>query len=168
MSTSQRSGVGVALAMLLVLLGFAVPARAQVPDSMLRGNRDTTVIKAQLRLGLKLGGEVLTGLRETTTDDSVPVDPILVKKAKETYAVVRAARTGFVLEHEWNEGRQGVLPDPIKELAFKRVDAAWNLSRTPVDLLSNAGVSRTEYLERATTDLSRAIQLVNQALAILP
>jgi hypothetical protein len=169
MTRSHRSGLGLALAALLALLGSAGPARAQgVPESMLRSSKDTAVIKGQLRLAVTLGGEVLAGLQATPLDDSVPLDPTLIKKARETYALVRAGRHGFELEKEWNDGRPGILPDPIKDLAFKRVDNAWNLSRTPVELLSSAGLSRTEYLQRATEDLGRAIQLLNQALVILP
>ena len=126
------------------------------------------MIKSQLKLAVTLGGEVLAGLQATPVDDSVPLDPILVKKARETYALVRAGRHGFELEQEWNDGKKGILPDPIKALAFKRVDRAWNLSRTPVDLLSSLGVSRADYLQRSTEDLGKAIQLINQALVILP
>jgi len=169
MTRSHRSGLGLALATLLALLGLAGPARAQgVPESMLKSSRDTAVIKSQLKLAVTLGGEVLAGLQSTPIDDSVPLDPILVKKARETYALVRAGRHGFELEQEWNGGKKGILPDPIKELAYKRVDKAWNLSRTPVDLLSSLGVSRADYLQRSTEDLGKAIQLINQALAILP
>jgi hypothetical protein len=169
MSGSYRSRIGVALTTLLALLAHAAPARAQgVPESMLRSSRDTTVIKSQLRLAVTLGGEVLAGLQATPTDDSVPLDPVMVKKARETYALVRAGRHGFELENEWNEGKKGILPDPIKELAFKRVDKAWNLSRTPIESLTSAGVSRADYLQRSTEDLGKAIQLLNQALAILP
>jgi len=172
MSRSYRSGVGVALVTLVTLLALLVPAapvRAQgVPESMLRSSRDTAVIKGQLRLAVILGGEVLAGLQAAPIDDSVPLDPALIKKARETYALVRAGRHGFELENEWNEGKKGILPDPIRELAFKRVDNAWNLSRTPIESLTSAGVSRADYLQRATEDLGKAIQLLNQALVILP
>ena len=170
MTRSRRVELGLALVALVAVGGAAVPAaRAQgVPESMLQSSRDTAVTKSQLKLAVLLGGEVLAGLQATPVDDSVPLDPALVKKARETYALVRAGRHGFELEKEWNEGRKGVLPDPIKDLAFKRVDLAWNLSRTPIEILTSAGISRAEYLQRATTDLSKAIQLINQALLILP
>ena len=169
MRRSHRSGFGLALASLLALLGFAGPARAQgVPESMLRSSRDTAVIKGQLRLAVTLGSEVLAGLQAAPLDDSVPLDPALIKKARETYALVRAGRHGFELENEWNDGKKGIIRDPIKELAFKRVDVAWNLSRTPIESLTSAGVSRADYLQHATEDLAKAIQLINQALVILP
>ena len=43
-----------------------------------------------------------------------------------------------------------------------------NLSRTTVDLTSSAGIPRAEYLQRAADDMRRAIQQLNQALAIRP
>jgi hypothetical protein len=55
--------------------------------------------------------------------------------------------------------------DPMLSLAFKRVEAAWNLARFPVDM---TGLPLAEYIGRSVQDLTRAIQLVNQALVILP
>ena len=160
---------GFLLLALLALLGSAGPARGQgVPESMLRANKDTGVIKSQLRLAVVLGGEVVAGLQAAPLDDSVPLDPALIRKARDTYALIRAGRHGFELEKEWNEGKKGIIPDPLKDLAFKRVDNAWNLSRTPIEYLSSLGMSRQDYLARSTQDMSKAIQLINQALAILP
>jgi hypothetical protein len=160
---------GLLLLVLLGLLGSAGPARGQgVPESMLRANKDTGVIKSQLRLAVVLGGEVVAGLQAAPLDDSAPLDPALIRKARDTYALIRAGRHGFELEKEWNEGKKGIVPDPIKDLAFKRVDNAWNLSRTPIEYLSSAGISRQDYLTRSTQDMSKAIQLINQALGLLP
>lgn len=164
-----RSSVGLWLVALGILLGTAGPLGAQgVPASMLAASRDTIVIKSQLRLAVTFGSDVLARLQAAPTDDSVPIDPVLLRKARDTYALIRAGRHGFELEREWNEGKKGILPDPIKDLAFKRVDNAWNLSRTTVDLSSSLGISRAEYLQRSADDMSRAIQQLNQALAILP
>lgn len=163
------SSVGVWFVAFGILLGAAGPLGAQgVPASMLAASRDTTVIKSQLKLAVTFGSDVLARLRAAPTDDSVPIDPALLRKARDTYALIRAGRHGFELEREWNEGRKGILPDPIKDLAFKRVDNAWNLSRTTVDLSSSLGIPRAEYLQRSADDMSRAIQQLNQALAILP
>ena len=139
-----------------------------MPPNLLTSSRDISVTKTQLRLAVQLSEQVLAGLRAAPSDDSVPLDPNLLRKARETYALIRAGRHGFEMINEWNEGRKGVLPDPILDLAFKRVDNAWNLSRTPVDLSSSLGIGRLEYLQRSTQDLARALQLVNQALVLLP
>jgi len=169
MARACRSRVGLWLVTLGFLVGAAVPARAQgVPASMLVASRDTAVIKSQLKLAVTLGSDVLARLRAAPTDDSAPIDPVLLRRARDTYALIRAGRHGFELEREWNEGKKGILPDPIKDLAFRRVDNAWNLSRTTVDLSSSLGIPRAEYLQRSADDMSRAIQQLNQALAILP
>ena len=55
--------------------------------------------------------------------------------------------------------------DPILDLTYSEVEVAWNLARFPVD---NTGVPRAEYIARSVRDLTRAIQLVHQALTILP
>jgi hypothetical protein len=164
-----RSILALSLAAPAFLLGAAPPTAAQgVPASMLTPSRDNAVIKSQLKLAVVFGSEVLARLQAAPTDDSAPIDPVLLKKSRETYALIRAGRHGFVLEREWNDGKKGILPDPIKDLAFKRVDDAWNLARTPVDMSSSLGIPRAEYLQRSADAMSRAIQLLNQALAILP
>lgn len=170
MIAASRSRLAPSLVVLAALLGTAAPVSGQssVPSSRLTPSADPAVTKSQLKLAVQLGGEVLAGPQAIPIDDSVPIDPIVIKKARETYALIRAGRTGFKLRKEWNEGRKEVVPDPIMDLAFKRVDLAWDLSRTPLDLLSSLGVTRQEYLRRSTDDLSRAIQLVNQALVLLP
>ena len=169
MARACRSRVGLWLVTLGFLVGAAVPARAQgVPASMLVASRDTAVIKSQLKLAVTIGSDVLARLQAAPTDDSAPIDPFLLRRARDTYALIRAGRHGFELDREWNEGKKGILPDPIKDLAFKRVDNAWNLSRTTVDLSSSLGIPRAEYLQRSADDMRRAIQQLNQALAILP
>ena len=52
-------------------------------------------------------------------------------------------------------------------MAFKRVDEAWNLSRTPVDKYS-WGMARQQYLEVSVHDLTAALHLVDQVLMLLP
>jgi hypothetical protein len=169
MARACGSRVGLWLVTLGFLLGPALPVGAQgVPASMLVSSQDTAVIKSQLRLAITIGSDVLARLQAAPDDDSVPIDPALLRRARDTYALIRAGRHGFELEKEWNEGKKGVLPNPIKDLAFKRVDNAWNLSRTVVDLASSAGIPRGEYLQRSADDMRQAIQQLNQALAILP
>ncbi len=166
---ARCSTLGLSLVALGFLLGAALPVGAQgVPASMLVSSRDTTVVKSQLRLAVTLASDVLARLQAAPTDDSAPIDPVLLKRARDTYALIRAGRHGFELEKEWNDGKKGILPDPIKDLAFKRVDDAWNLARTPVDMSSSLGIPRAEYLQRSIDAMSRAIQLLNQALALLP
>ena len=154
----------------VLLLLTALPAKASAQRDLsasIAASREPAVIKGQLRMASDLGRKVLAGLQASTPDESVPLDPNLHKAARDTYVLIRTARHGMVLIKEWNEGRKGVLPDPVFELAYKRVDAAWNLSRTAVDGWGSS-FGRQEYLRRSTEDLGRALQLIDQALALMP
>jgi hypothetical protein len=82
------------------------------------------------------------------------------RNARQAYVLVRAARWGMELAMQ----RQ-TYPDPVLGMAHKRVDAAWQLARFPVD---NTGLPRSEYISKSVQDVSRALQLVKQALTMLP
>jgi hypothetical protein len=58
-------------------------------------------------------------------------------------------------------------PDPVMDLAFKRVTDAWNFSRIPVDK-ANWGIARQQYLQESIPSLRQAIRLLNQALVMMP
>ena len=157
------------LVVLTVLVGTATPVLAQgdaIPSISSSG--DPALIKSQLRRAVQVGGEVIAGLQEQAIDEMVPLDPVVIRKAKETYALIRAGRHGFELHKEKNEGKKFALPDPIMDLAFKRVDTAWNLARYPLDYLNTKGISRQDYLHNSTESLGRALKLVNEALVLMP
>ena len=125
-------------------------------------SRDPAVISTQLRTAAGLGRQTLDGLQRLPAVDTIPIDPQVLRTAHQAYVLIRAARHGLS-----NAIERQKYPDPLLELAFKRVDAAWELSRTPVDKAS-WGMSRQEYLSISIRDLTRALQLVDQALALLP
>jgi len=141
-------------------------ARNEAFERVSTPSRDPSTIKGQLRLASEMGRRTLQGLQAAPADDS-PMDESVHDSARKTYVLIRAARHGFTLIREWNEGRKNVLPDPIMDLAYRRVDAAWNLSRFAVDGW-NSSMGRQEYLAKATEDLGQAIRLVDQAVAIMP
>jgi len=143
-----------------------VPAQAEttaIPPNMFEGSQDKRVVASQLRLAHKLGRKALAGFQVAPRDASVPVDEDVMLAARETYGLIRAARHGL----ELSLGNQN-FPDPIDQLSFKRLDEAWNLARYPVDKISWAGIPREEYLSDSIQKLSRALQLVDQALLLLP
>lgn len=155
-------------AIVVLGVGDVLPVGAQDEgSSFATPSREPTVIKGQLRRASELGRRTLAGLRSAPDDDSVPLDESLHRGARQTYVLIRAARHGMTLIKEWNEGRKGVLPDPIMDLAYRRVDAAWNLSRTAVDGWGSS-YGRQEYLRRSTEDLGQAMNLIDQALALMP
>jgi len=147
-----------------LLLGPVPRASSQTsPGLDLTLSRDSSVIRGQLAHASELGRRVVKELQNTPPNDSVPLDEGMLKSAHDTYALIRAARHGISMAREREK-----FPDPLKDLAFQRVEVAWNLSRTPVDLATSRGTSRQEYLQRSVHDLSRAIQLVDQALILMP
>ena len=146
----------------IMALGLTATADAQkvtLPRSAVQPTFDLNTIKSQLRMGAELGRKVLAGLEAAPQDNAVPLDERLVQDARNTYALIRAAREGM----EKQKDRQKTA-DPLFDLAYKRVTDAWNLARTPVDKYNRGIHERRRYLDISTRDLRRALQLVDQAL----
>jgi hypothetical protein len=155
-------GVGLAIA---ACLAWAAPAAAQkvtLPAGVLAASNKREVYTGQLRMAAELGRRALASIAAAPTDDSAPFDESVVQPARDTYALIRSARHGMELARE-NQRIQ----DPVLDIAFKRVNDAWNLSRTPVDLFS-WGTTHQEYIDKSVRDLTRALYLVDQVLTLLP
>jgi hypothetical protein len=138
-----------------------LPASAQkttLPAEVLKPSADMSVSKGQLRMAADLGRRVLQRLEAAPTDAGSPIDENLIQAARNTYALIRTAREG--MEHSKIYMKY---PDPAFELAYKRVLDAWNLARSPIDM-----VDRPNYRATSIRDLRRALQLVDQALTLLP
>jgi hypothetical protein len=146
----------------MVCPGAVSAQKVTLDPSVVKPSPDLNTIKTQLRSGVTLGRKVLEELRASPTDDSIPMDPKVIQDARNTYALIRAAREGM----EFRKDRQKV-PDPVFDLGFKRVTDAWGLSRTAAEPNNWTG-QRQAYLEASSRDLRRALQLVEQALLILP
>jgi hypothetical protein len=144
------------LGIALVFLTWVEPVQSQNPTP----SPNPAIYTSQLREAVVLGQKTLRAIEALPNDDAVPIEPKVLNDANSTYALIRAARHGMELQREGAK-----YPDPILEVAFKRVDAAWNLARVPIDY---RGLPRHQYIPRATADLSQALRLINQALAILP
>lgn len=152
---------------LVVLLGLGslTPALAQkttLPASAYTASNRSSVYTQQLRMAAEIGRRALTNLENAPTDNGTPLEESMIQPARDTYVLIRAARHSIEMARESQK-----FPDPVLEIAFKRVDDAWNLSRTPVDKYT-WGMERQEYLELAIHDLTAALHLVDQALILLP
>jgi hypothetical protein len=148
------------------VLGLLAPmsAHAQkttLPAETLKPSADMSVAKRQLQMGADLGRRVIHGLETAPADVGTPLDENLIQSARNTYALIRAARESMDARKIYMK-----YPDPVFDLAYKRVFDAWNLARTPVDMEKN--VDRPRYLATSIRDLKRALELVDQALIILP
>jgi hypothetical protein len=123
-------------------------------------SREPAIYKAQIREAITLSRKTLRDLQAIPNDDNIPIDPKVIHDAHTAYVMVRVVRHGM----GWVKERQ-TSPDPVFELAFKRVDEAWDLTRFPVD---GRTMQRTHYLAEAIPKVQKAIRLLEQALVILP
>src|SRR5262249_56086846 len=126
-----------------------------------RPSLDPAVFKLQLRQASLLCKRMAQEIQSLPSDDPAPVDPALKGRAHQAYALLRAARWGMELAKQREESYQ----DPMLDLAYKRVDQAFNLARYPVDF---TGAPRSEYISNSVQNVNQAIRLINQALVILP
>jgi hypothetical protein len=155
--------------LLAAALAFAIlaplPSHAQkvtLSEEAVKARPDMSVAKRQLTMASDLGRRTLQSFRAAQTDSSISVDENFVQPARNTYALIRAARESMDLKKQYMK-----YPDPVFDLAYKRVAEAWNLSRTPVDKYTWS-MERDAYLSISVRDVDRALQLVQQALIILP
>ena len=154
-----------AAGMLTLAVGALATAEAQrttLDAGTIAYSKSPAVIRKQLTLASRLGHQTLAGLEAASSEEPMPMDESVVQPARDTYVLIRAALAGL---QQANETQR--FPDPLIDLAYKRVLDAWNLSRTPIDLNSKRG-SRRAYLAQSIPNLRQALSLVDQALAILP
>lgn len=157
--------LAVVAAALALSLPWAAPALAQkttLPPSLNTSKPQSAFIKNQLTIAADLGRKTLAGLEALPADDSIRIDEGVLQNARDTCVLIRAARRGIELSKETSR-----FPDPVMDMAFKRVDRAWNLARTPVDRSAD-GVSCQRYLEESIRSLSEALRLLDQALVLMP
>ena len=153
-----------AAAVVLSLLGpaSALAQKTTLPPSLNVSRPQSAFIRNQLVVSVELGKKTLAGLQAMPVDDSIPIDEGTLQNANDTYVLIRAARHGMELAKEARR-----FPDPVMDMAFKRVDSAWNLSRVPVGMASSA-VNRQRFIQESTQSLTRAVQQLEQALVIMP
>ena len=169
MTSRQVRKLALTVCTLALIFGATPQAGAQTPHSKLSTlpesafafSYDPVVIKQQLRMASQFGRKVVAGLQAASPDDATPIDDLVVRQARDTYGLLRSARSGMGLY----KGVQKY-PDPVFELAYNRVTQAWNLARTPVDRL--CCLPRQAYLAEAIPALTEALRLVDQALVLMP
>ena len=145
-------------------LNLALAQKTTLPVSAYTSVGQSSVYTQQLRMASELGRRALAALENAPTDEGVPLDESVMQPARDTYVLIRAARHSMELARETQK-----YPDPLLEIAFKRVDSAWNLSRTPVDKFSwGESLTRRQYLDMSVHDLTLALHLVDQVLMLLP
>lgn len=155
-----RCGRALVVSMLLAWPPPAVAQPTSLPANVIAPSRESVVIRNQLTLARKLEKQALEGIMAIPGDNSTPVDPVSLQAARDAYVLMRAARHGLGWQREARR-----FPDPVMDMVFKRVENAWNLSRTPVD---RTGYDPVEYARVSVQDMTQAIRLLDQALAMMP
>lgn len=145
----------------LALASCPSPTGAQ-SEMDVKYSSNPTVIKTQLRMAREFGDTTLKRFRDEPSNGTEYFAPETVRTAKLTYVYIRAAKGGIELAQSFQK-----YPDPVLALVHKKVDEAWNLSRIAASKIT-WGNGRTEFLAEATPTLTRAMQLVDQALVIMP
>jgi hypothetical protein len=124
------------------------------------------IITKQLRAAKRLGETALESFQAMPPDDLIvtpkSLDERTVEATRDTYIMIRAAKEGL----DYRRYRQKS-QDPVLELTYKKVFEAWNLARTGPGRLSSS-MRRSQYLPLAIRDTKRALQLVDQALLLMP
>jgi hypothetical protein len=146
-------------------LACSTPALAQqttLPPSLNTSVPKTAFIKNQLKIAGDLARKTIAGLEAMPYDDSIPMDEVTLQNARDTYVLIRAARHGMELAKE-----QSRYPDPVMDVAFKRVDLAWAKARWPVDRITSS-VPRQLFVQESIQQLSEAVRLLNQASMLMP
>ena len=159
----NRRNLVIALAVATVHVALAscpLPAGA-ITELDLQNSRDPVTIKNQLRMARRLGAQTLKGLRDEA-GTSGPIAPETVRAAKDTYALIRSAKQGIEKARSVQK-----YEDPVLALTLKKVDEAWNLARISASK-STWSIQRDEFLGEAIPTLTRAMQLVDQALVLMP
>ena len=142
----------------LALLGWpfqAVAQQSSLPPNVYAPSGENAVIRKQLLLAKKLEQRALQGFMALPPGDSVPIDAESHQAARDAYILIRAARHGMGWQRDAKK-----FPDPVFDMIYKRLNDAWNLSRTPVDHPAPS--------EKAVRDATQAIRLLDQVLAMMP
>jgi hypothetical protein len=153
--------VGTTLA-LLVTLGHA-PALAQkftLPREQGRLSSDPRVIVTQIQLAIAEEKKALAGYEVADVNDSIADAH---QAASNAYVLIRVARAGMEIIKAKKK-----FSDPVIELAFQKVDKAWNRSRGPVDGNWGPGPQRARYMQDSIQRMNDVIALLEQVLLMWP
>jgi hypothetical protein len=150
------------VALVIAALHVVVPARPAQSELVVTASRDPAVIKSQLRMARQMGDKTLKGFRAEPPDGTDPIAPETVRAAKDTYALIRAAMQGIQQAQVHQK-----YDDPVLAMVYKRIVEAWNLSRVSASKVTWQ-LPRGEFLDEGTRTLTRAMQLVDQALVLMP
>jgi hypothetical protein len=87
--------------------------------------------------------------------------------ASNAYVAIRAARSGMA-GLRVKKRYSAAAGDPIMDLAYDKVNKAWNRSRGPVDHVAPLGAGRAGYLATSVRQMNEVITWLEQVLLMWP
>jgi hypothetical protein len=150
---------GTALMLVLASAGPTTAQKSTLPEQSNKISNQPSWIVNQLTLAIAEERRALAGY-----DAAAPGDDISGphQAATNAYVLIRAALEGLRRIKDVKK-----IEDPVVTLAHKKLHAAWNRSRSPVDKLSS-GMRRDAYLELSRRQLGETIAMLQEILLIWP
>ena len=160
MSRFQRR-IATALAVFAIVV--PAPALAQqttLPSTITKVSSEPTVIASQLQTAIAEEKRALAIYQAAAPTDDLSEGHMAASNA---YVAIRSARSGM----STLRGKKK-FADPVLDLAYQKVDRAWNRSRAPVDHMPPMGSGRGPYLANASRQMSEVIAWLEQVLLMWP
>jgi hypothetical protein len=149
---------------LMMVLAATTPAVAQkstLPESVTKPSTQRPMITKQLELAVAEERRALARFEQAATEEDILVAH---QAASNAYVLIRAAREGMHRIKGINSMNKRP-EDPMLEISFKKVTAAWNRARGPVDRLNSAG-KKVDYIETARRQIGETIAMLEELLVI--
>ena len=123
-------------------------------------NPKVAKVVSQIQTGLELEKKALAAFEAASPADDLTEAH---RTATNAYVAIRAARENL---HDIKIGKK--FPDPVLDLAYEKMTAAWNRSRGPVDHMPPMGSLRAGYLATSIRQMNEVVIWLEQVLLMWP
>jgi hypothetical protein len=145
-------------------LGLAISeAHAQattLPPLMTKASSEPSIIVQQIEIARQEEKKAMAVFEAAAWSDDLTEAHMAATNA---YVAIRAARSGI-----WSIKVRKKFADPVLDLAYDKLDKAWNRSRGPVDHMPPMGPQRAGYLQVSVKQMSEVIAWLDQVLLMWP
>jgi hypothetical protein len=153
------------IATALAVLAIVVPAPAlaqktTLPATLIKVSPEPTIIVSQLQTAIAEEKRALAIYQAAAPTDDISEGHMAASNA---YVAIRSARSGMSAIRAKKK-----FADPVLDLAYEKVNRAWNRSRGPVDHMPPPGSGRGPYLATAGRQMSEVIAWLEQVLLMWP
>lgn len=145
---------------LAALLFATAPGGGQQTTLPAYSNPKVAKVVSQIQMGLELEKKALAAFEAASPADDLTEAH---RTATNAYVAIRAARENL---HELKVGKK--FADPVLDLAYEKMTAAWNRSRAPVDHMPPMGSLRAGYLANSIRQMNDVITWLEQVLLMWP